>query len=66
MGYDCVDYLYDLADMLASERRDQEAVQLLEAAIESNNTHQDTQSLLPLSGHDREQRASTDCTVGLR
>jgi tetratricopeptide (TPR) repeat protein len=46
MGYNCVDYLYDLADMLASERRDKEAVQLLEAAIESNNRHQETLTLL--------------------
>jgi tetratricopeptide (TPR) repeat protein len=46
MGYNCVDYLYDLADMLASEGRYMEAVQLLEAALESNNRHKDTQALL--------------------
>jgi tetratricopeptide (TPR) repeat protein len=46
MGYDCVEFLYDLADELASEGRYKEAVLLLEAAIESTNTHKDTQALL--------------------
>ena len=64
MGYDCADYLYDLADMLASERRDKEAVQLLEAAIESNNTHpRHAIPPRPLSGNDTEQRSSTDWTL---
>jgi tetratricopeptide (TPR) repeat protein len=46
MGYDCIDYLYDLADMLASEGRYRAAVMLLEASIESNNKHRETESLL--------------------
>lgn len=63
MGFDCIDYLYDLADMLALEGRYKAAVLLLEAAIESNNTHQDTQSLLAccqarLQDHDYPQLAA--------
>jgi tetratricopeptide (TPR) repeat protein len=46
MAYDCVEFLYDLADMLSSEKRYNEAAQLLEAAIESKNSHKNTQALL--------------------
>jgi hypothetical protein len=46
MGYECIDFMYDLAEMLASAGRYMEAVHLLQASIESNNRHKDTQALL--------------------
>ena len=46
MGYECIDFMYDLAEMLASAGRYMEAVLLLEASIESSNSHKDTQALL--------------------
>ncbi len=46
MGFDCVAYLYDLADMLFSEGKYNEAIRLLEASIASNNAHKETQNLL--------------------